>query len=478
MSVVADASVVEFLRRLGLFSVLPEEELRRLVMMGEQVTKEPGEVLIREGDPGDALYVIVEGEFEIVKLSGSSEVVIAHRGAGEVIGEMSLLDNEPRSATVRALTPGRLFKIDQGSFDKLLEWSPAAARAILKTVTLRLRNTEGMLRQSEKMAALGTLAAGVAHELNNPAAAVRRASAQLASALGQVEQLEMDFNALPLEPARRAAFADWHARVGNDAAKATVLDPISRADLEAEAQEWLEMHSVPDAWEIAPPLVGLGFDRTRLDELLSMFTAEQVAPVLTWLAARGNVEALLNEVSSSADRISTIVKAIKSYSYLDQAAIQEVDIHEGLENTLVIMHYKLKQGVSVKREYSRALPRIEAYASELNQVWTNIIDNAIDAMQGQGTLTIRTFEESERVIVEICDSGAGIPPEIQERIFEPFFTTKPVGSGTGLGLHISYNIIVLKHQGQITVRSRPGETCFRVALPLRVGKRGQAESKI
>jgi signal transduction histidine kinase len=468
--VVAEPSVIDFLRRLPLFSALPEEELTRLVMMGREVELQPGDVLIREGDPGDALFVIVEGEFEITKLSGSSEVVIAHRGDGEVIGEMSLLDNEPRSATVRALASSRLFRIDQDSFHKLLEWSPAATRAILRTVTLRLRNTEVMLRQSEKMAALGTLAAGVAHELNNPAAAVRRASAQLAAALTEVEQLEMAFNALPLEPAQRAAFAEWRAKVGQEGSKAPLLDPLSRTDLESEVQDWLEARQVQDSWEVAPRLVGLGFNRARLDELVGMFRTEQLPPVLTWLAARGNVESLLDEVSSSAERISTIVKAIKSYSYLDQAPIQEVDVHEGLENTLVILRYKLKQGVTVKRNYSRALPKIDAYASELNQVWTNIIDNAIDAMKGQGELTIHTFEDGERVVVEICDNGPGIPEEIQSRIFEPFFTTKPVGSGTGLGLHISYNIVALKHNGQITIKSRPGETCFRVALPVRTSK--------
>jgi signal transduction histidine kinase len=466
MPVVAEPSVVEFLRHLSLFSGISEEELERLVRMGQQVLLPPRGVLIREGEPGDALYVVLEGDFEITKHSGSSEVVIAHRGAGEVMGEMSLLDNEPRSATVRALTPSRLLKIDQESFHKLLEWSPPAARAILKTVTSRLRNTEAMLRQSEKMAALGTLAAGVAHELNNPAAAVGRASAQLGTRLREVEQLEMAFNALPLDPARRTAFAEWRAWVEQDAAKAPQLDPLARADLESQVQEWLEAHQVQEAWEVAPRLVGLGFDSARLDELVSMFSADQLPPVLTWLAARGNVEALLNEVASSAERISTIVKAIKSYSYLDQAPVQEVDVHAGLEDTLVILRYKLKQGITVKREYARDLPKIQAYASELNQVWTNIVDNAIDAMKGQGALRIRTFAEGDRVLVEICDNGPGIPEEIQARIFDPFFTTKPVGSGTGLGLHISYNIVVLKHQGQITVESRPGETCFKVALPV------------
>lgn len=470
MSVVAEPSVVEFLHQLSIFSGLAEDQLERLVKMGQQVVLQPGDVLIREGDPGDSLYVVLEGEFEVTKQSGSGEVVIAHRGAGEVMGEMSLLDNEPRSATVRALTACRLLKIDQESFHKLLEGSPSAARAILKTVTSRLRNTEAMLRQSEKMAALGTLAAGVAHELNNPAAAVRRAAAQLRSALRQVEQVDMAFNALPLDPERRAAFARWREQVERETMQLPQLDPLARADLESEVQEWLEAHQVQDAWEVAPRLSELGFKPARLDELISMFSPDQLPPVLTWLAARGNVEALLDELASSGERISTIVKAIKSYSYLDQAPVQEVDVHAGLEDTLVILRHKLKQGITVKKEYSRALPRIEAYASELNQVWTNIVDNAIDAMKGEGVLTIRTRPEGERAIVEICDNGPGIPEEIQTRIFDPFFTTKPVGSGTGLGLHISYNIVVLKHHGQITVESHPGNTCFKVALPVSMTK--------
>jgi signal transduction histidine kinase len=468
----AEPTVKGFLRRLALFSCLDESMLDRLGTMGREITLQPGEVLIHEGDPGDALFVIVEGDFEVSKLAGSSEVVIAHRGVGEVIGEMSLLDNEPRSATVRALKTSRLFRLDQDSFHKLLEWSPAAAQAILKTVTMRLRNTEVMLRQSEKMAALGTLSAGVAHELNNPAAAARRASSQLASTLADIERLEMEFNALPLEPARRTAFAKWRAKLTQETSKLPKLDPLSRADLESEVQEWLEARGIGDAWEVAPRLVGLGFNRTRLDELVAMFSPDQLSPVLTWLAARGNVESLLYELSSSSERISEIVKAIKSYSYLDQAPLQEVDVHEGLENTLVILRYKLKQGVTVKKDYSRALPKIEAYASELNQVWTNIIDNAIDAMKGQGVLNLHTYPEGERVIVEICDNGPGIPEEIQSRIFDPFFTTKPVGSGTGLGLHLSYNIVALKHGGQITVSSHPGETCFKVALPVRVTSNG------
>jgi signal transduction histidine kinase len=249
-----------------------------------------------------------------------------------------------------------------------------------------------------------------------------------------------------------------------------VLDPLARSDLEEGLQTWLDERGFEDSWELAPVLVDVGWQLSTLERLLASLPEDLGADALRWLAGSHRVTSLLGEVSHSAERISEIVRAVKAYSYLDQAPVQEVDVHRGLEDTLVILRHKAEPGLVVQREYAPDLPRIEAYGSELNQVWTNLLDNAIDATRGNGVIRIRTYPDDGRVVVEIIDNGPGIPEAIQARIFEPFFTTKPPGVGTGLGLHISYNIIVDKHQGQIQVSSRPGETCFRVTLPVRLRK--------
>ncbi len=455
----------DFLRAIPLFSGLDDYALERLLAMSEEVELKPGEYLIREGEMGDAMYIIVEGNVQVRKKTGDSEVVLAERGAGEVIGEMSVVDQAPRFASVMALTPIRVMKIDQEMFMALLDWSPSSARAILKTFGARLRSTNATLQQREKMASLGTLAAGIAHELNNPAAAVKRGASQLRDDLRRLEQLTVRLDGLDVSPEQREALNQLRAQIDENAQHAQTLDAITRLDLESEIQDWLDMHYIPEPWEVAPRLVALGFTRDKLEQWDKVFDDTTLPCVVEWAAARGASISLLNEIADSAERISGIVKAIKEYSYLDQAPLQEIDIHDGLENTLTILRNKWKQGITINRNYTRNLPKIEAYASELNQVWTNIIDNALDAMKGEGELTLCTYPEPDNLCVEICDNGPGIPPEIQSRIFEAFFTTKPVGKGTGLGLHISYNIIVLKHHGRITVESKPGYTCFKIALP-------------
>jgi signal transduction histidine kinase len=256
--------------------------------------------------------------------------------------------------------------------------------------------------------------------------------------------------------------------MGRSPADRLVNDALERSDREQEFQDWLGGMGLEDSWQIAPILVDSGWDRPRLEGALAGHSPEEAGVLLRWLAGSHAVGQLLGEVAQSAERISEIVLAVKSYSYLDQAPVQEVDIHRGLEETLVILRHKLASGVVVHREYDQALPRIGAYGSELNQVWTNILDNAIDAMDGKGEIRIRTYAAEGHVIVEITDNGPGIPEAVQPRIFDPFFTTKPPGVGTGLGLHISYNIVVQKHQGQIHVSSRPGETRFQISLPIRL----------
>jgi signal transduction histidine kinase len=461
--------MLDELRRVPLFADLSEEDLDRLYQMVETISLQPGKLLFEEGSPGDALYVILDGELEVIKRQGGQDVVLAVRGAGEFIGELSLLEQAPRSASVRTLRESRMLVISQVAFQTLLSCSPSAHLTMLRTVTSRLRSTESMLVQSEKMAALGTLAAGLAHELNNPAAAIRRSAAQLRDALFEWQRSATVLSALT-DPRQTEIVNALQEEIMKRKVAPGLSDPLSLSEQESELQEWLEDYGVEQAWEFAPTLISFGWSRDELERLTDNFSAVQLPIVVRWFAAGSSVYGLLEEVGTSAETISEIVRAVKTYSYLDQAPIQEVDIRESLENTLVILRSKTKAGISIKRDYADNVPRVEAYGSELNQVWTNIIDNAIDAMQGHGELNLRTYAREGDVVVEIIDDGPGIPPEVQPRIFEPFLTTKGPGVGTGLGLHIAYNIVVHKHRGQIQVASKPGETCFRVVLPIHLAR--------
>jgi signal transduction histidine kinase len=456
-------------RRVPLFADLSEEDLERLYQMAGTVSIPAGELVFEEGSKGDALYVVLDGELEVVKRQGGQDVVLAVRRVGEFIGEMSLLEQAPRSASVRTLRESRLLVISQAAFETLLSCSPSAYLTMLHTVTSRLRSTESMLVQSEKMAALGTLAAGLAHELNNPAAAIRRSAAQLREALSERERLATELGA-DTDPYQTKMIDALQEETVRRTAAPTPSDPLSVSDQEGELQEWLEDHGVEQAWECAPALVSFGWGTDDLEQLSEHFSSAQLPLVVQWLAAGSSVYGLVEEVVKSAEEISEIVEAVKTYSYLDQAPIQEVDVRESLENTLIILRPKIKAGTSITRDFADDVPRVEAYGSELNQAWTNIINNAIDAMQGQGELLLRTYTEDGNVAVEIIDDGPGIPLEVQPRLFEPFFTTKAPGAGTGLGLHIAYNIVVHKHRGQIQVASRPGETRFRVVLPVRLAR--------
>ncbi len=464
---------IEFLRRLPLFAGLADQDLERLYAQAVQFDLPAGHLLIEEGTPGDALYVLLAGELEVTKRSGAANVKIDVRKPGDVIGEMSLLDNAARSASVQALGPSRVLCLSKDMFEQVLATSPSAAIAILHTVTARLRQNESLLREREKMAGLGTLAAGLAHELNNPAAAVRRAAGHLRELLADWQAATSALEALPLDAQQRAHVQALRASLAERAAEAEALDPLARSDREAEVERWLEERGVADAWDLAPDVVSCGWKPNDLAQMDQRYSASHLSALVRALALETAVAGLLDEIGKGADRISEIVKAVKTYSYLDRAPVQEVDVREGLDNTLVILRHKLKSGIRVQRDYAEGLPPIEAYAGELNQVWTNILDNAIDALQPQveagqpGEIRLRTLAEGDRVVVEIQDNGPGIPANIRPRVFEPFFTTKPPGVGTGLGLNIAYNV-VNKHYGDIQVSSRPGETCFRVRLPQRL----------
>jgi len=429
------AGVVDRLRLTPLFGGLPDDQLDRLADMGEIVDLAAGEALITEGDEADALYVVLEGEMDVTKRAGRSTIPVARVGPGALQGELAALEGGRRLASVTAATPAEVLRIPVGAIRQLLDAGPDVALAVIRTAVSRLRSMESLFREREKLAGLGTLAAGLAHELNNPAAAAMRAIDQLAGAVRAAEERPR-----PVPPPRPPVGA---------AAPRSALERVDRIDAIAAL--------TGDA-AAATSLVDAGWTPDALAEL--------PADVLPWLAADASVHLLLDELRLAIGRMSEIVAAVKGYAYLDQAPIQRVDVREGLEQTLVIMRHRLRDGVEIVRELAEDLPEIEVRGSELNQVWTNLIDNAIDAMDGRGTLTVRAEAdpEGDGVRVTICDTGPGIPDEVRQRLFEPFYTTKPPGKGTGLGLHITHNVIG-NHGGRVEVDSEPGRTCFEISLP-------------
>jgi len=442
---------LDALRATPIFSEVPPELLERLAAQAEPVSLQPGELLISEGDQADEVFVVVSGELEVTKRSGSSEIPVARVGPGAIQGELAALERGQRTASVRALSQAEVLRIPYSAVLDLLASGPDAALAIIRTVISRLGGMEATLRQREKLAGLGTLAAGLAHELNNPAAAIRRSVNALDEAIQARNELHPPHSLTLLRPAGHAT-----------------LDALARADAADEISDL-----IGDS-EMAAALVDAGWTIDELRSALAGMDTAAARDAAAWLAATANVETLLGEVRMAGDRISEIVGSVKSYAYLDQAPVQRIDVRKGLEDTLVILRHKLKGGIEVTRDYDPELPEIEAWGSELNQVWTNLIDNAADAMDGRGAISIRAQAAAGGgVSVSICDSGPGIPPQVAAKMFEPFFTTKPPGVGSGLGLHISHSVVA-RHGGRIDVASEPGRTCFTVTLPGTVPKGASA----
>lgn len=463
----------DFLTQISLFKGMTDADLHVIADSVNKITLPAGETLFREGDAGDKAYIVKKGELEILKEANGRDVLLAVRGPNAVIGEMALLESSPRSATVRARKETTLFEIGKEKFDELLMSSTSAMQSIFQMMLDRHQSDRIAMQQSEKMAQLGTLTAGVAHELNNPAAAVKRNAEHLLNAVKTLDQSYGRICRLNFDEQQWEILDDLSTKAHQNALSPTILDSITRSDMEEQISAWLEAHDVDNSWMISPNLVNLNFNDEELYSLADQFPDEKLPCVIDWLDATYTVFSLLNELSLGSGRIFSIVKSLKSYTYLDQAPIQSVDIHEGLDNTLTILQHKLKPNeINVVREYDPDLPEIMAFGSELNQVWTNILDNAIDALTDREDpqITIRTRKESEWVIVEIEDNGPGIPEKVQTSIFDAFFTTKGPGKGTGLGLNISYSIVVQKHRGDIKVKSQPGKTIFEVWLPINFEK--------
>jgi len=330
----------------------------------------------------------------------------------------------------------------------------------------QLHETQNQLIMQEKMVSLGKLSAGMAHELNNPASAAQRSAEQLKTMFRMLQDSYWRVSELNLKGKRLEKLKELENLASQKTKRSADLDAVARSDLEAEIDDWLQARSIEKGWELVPSLINLGFELNELSELAESFTDDEFSTVIKWLGHLHAIHNLVSEINLGTGRIAEIVRALKTYTYMDRAPVQTVDVHEGLDNTLIILQSKLKGGITVQRDYADDLPPIQAYASELNQVWTNIIDNAIDAMAGKGRLILRTRRKESCVKIEIEDNGQGISEEIQMKIFDPFFTTKPPGEGTGLGLNISRNIIVQKHQGQITVSSKSGRTVIAVLLPV------------
>lgn len=447
-----------------LFAALSDDQ-RGCIEPGEVITLNAGELLVKEGEATGYFYVIVTGEIQFWRAYDRQDVLMATGKPGDFMGEMPILLESPWMATVRASKPASIFRINTDGFWHMLGACPSVTRRVLTAAATRLRNLEGFASQREKLVSLGTMAAGLAHELNNPASAALRAAADLQKATDRVQCLLCGL-VHELDTSHWEHLLATSEKAMDGLPGAPKLDSLARSDREEELGSWLEKHGVTESWEVAPTFVEAGLGVDWLEQLVGKLPATNQDTAIRWVEARLSLKLLLQQISNSTSRVAELVKAVKSYTHMDKTPMQEIDIHEGLESTLTMLGHKLKN-ISVRRAFDRSIPRIMAYGGELNQVWTNLIDNAIDAVSGKGSICIGTFVDSDYVVVEIVDDGVGIPPEVQSRIFEPFFTTKGVGSGTGLGLVISNRIVADRHGGEIEFESEPGKTRFRVRLPIR-----------
>ena len=453
---------IDTLRQLPLFAKLPDSRLQWLIEGSEEIWLNPGDIHRAEGAPAEHVFVLLEGQVRVTQKVENQDMLLAVYEAKTLFGELPVLTGLTHFwAGGRAATRCQILEIPNAVFWQLLSSCHEVMVEIIRTMAQHFQSAQTISQQREKLVALGTLAAGLAHELNNPAAAARRAASRLKETWNTLQPTT-------LQLCESFALADLQKSAIERATNAPKLDPLTQSDREEEIAEYLESLDIPNCWKLAPTLVAAGLDIEWLNQTLAPMPKQALPQILNWLDTTLNSMSLLNELENSTNRISTLVQAVKDYSYLDQAPLQEIDIHDGLESTLTILSSKLKQDISIERNYDRNAPRIIAYGSELNQVWTNLIDNAIDAIQNNNnpTIWIRTCHDSDHVFVEIIDNGSGIPPEIQSHIFEPFFTTKSVGKGTGLGLHIAYRIIVEQHKGNLHLTSEPGKTCFQVCLPI------------
>ncbi|MFF7236577.1 ATP-binding protein [Streptomyces collinus] len=458
---------------LFLFEKLAPEQLGRLCSEGRVELFQPGQVYT-EGDPATCFFVMVEGTVVLSRRVGHDDVEVSRTSQrGVYAGAMqAYLGDRVRQVynnSMRVTEPTRFFVLPSDTFAEVMsEWFPMAVH-LLEGLFFGSKSTQAAIGQRERLLALGSLSAGLTHELNNPAAAAVRATATLRERVAKMRHKLAVIAEGPFSRDALASLIEIQERTAERVAKAPALSPLEASDREDTLTDWLEDHGIDHGWQLAPTFVQAGLDVDWLEQVAAAVDAEILPGAVGWLNYTVETELLMNEIDDSTTRISHLVDAAKQYSQLDRAPYRVVDVHELLDSTLLMLSGKIGSRIQVVKEYDRMLPQVPGYPAELNQVWTNLIDNAVCAMNGaggEGTLTVRTALDHERVLVEFRDTGPGVPPEIRNRIFDPFFTTKPVGQGTGLGLDISWRIVVNKHHGTLQVESVPGDTRFQVLLPL------------
>jgi signal transduction histidine kinase len=444
------------------FTDLPDDQIDWFLSQSREVSLKAGEIYSRQGDPANSMFVLLEGEFEWRGELGGETVVIAGK-VGDVMGALPFSRLKEFTLTGRAVKDGRILRFPAALFPELVQKMPELAKRLVGLMADRIRQVTRLEQQRDRLAGLGKLSAGLAHELNNPASAAKRAAAQLRDTLKRVKDASHELGRRELTPTQKAEIEKLESFfMQRDEAPP---DALTISDLEDQIDSLLRSRGQSDLWQLAAELAQRGIKPAALESLFENLDAGTARAALVRIAASVEIASLLNEIESSTSRISDLIRAIKEYTYMDQSPVQNVDVVKNLETTLTILNHKLKRGVTVQRDYQPVPLLVNSFGSELNQVWTNLIDNAIDAMNGKGELRVRTYRDNGCVVVEIGDNGPGISPEIRAHIFEPFFTTKGVGEGTGLGLD-TVQRIVKKHRGSIHVNSKPGDTRFQVWLPL------------
>ena len=460
------------LKTLFLFEALTDEQLDWLARHGRVEEFPAGGTVFAEGEPAEGFYVLLSGTLALSRRVQQDDVETARtdqRGAYMGATQAYLRDDpgvvRTYQASMRAISDCTFFVLSAEDFGTMMrDWFPMAIH-LLEGLFFGMRNSQAVIGERQRLAALGSLASGLMHELNNPAAATVRATAALRERVAGMRQKLGMLADGRIQAEQLRALTQVVEPILERAAKAPELSPMQASDREDELDDWLDERGITSGWDLAPIFVTGGIDVTCLADVADRVAPELLELSLRWIGYSLETEQLMSDIEDAGNRIASLVTAAKQYSHLDRASHQWIDVHEGLKSTLVMLTHKL-HGIEVVKEFDRSLPQIPAHPAELNQVWTNLIDNAAQAMNGEGTLTVRTARDGDRVLVEIADTGPGIPPELRQRVFEPFFTTKPVGEGTGLGLDISYRIVVNGHGGDISVTSQPGNTRFQVRLPL------------